>query len=83
MTWWREDTQEIALNNNKVLRELTETTLSDRHKSLINKLIKENDDMIAKAEEEREAEAQHYMRQAEDLYKQDVMKHFNNSNKKE
>ncbi len=83
MTWWREDTQEIALSNNKVLRELNETTLSERHKSLVNKLIKENDNIIAKAEKEREAEAQHYMKQAEEEYQRDVMKHFNAGNRED
>ncbi len=69
--------EDVALKNNKVLREVSKTTLSERAKSLVSKLIRENNDIIAKAEIMREEEVQHYMKQAEDLYQQDVMKHFN------
>ena len=75
--------EDIALKNNKVLREVSKTTLSKRVKSLINDMISENNDIIYKSEIAREEEAQHYMKQAEDEYQRDVMKHFNVGNKQD
>lgn len=75
--------EDIALKNNKVLREVSKTTLSERVKSLINDMIRENNDIIYKSEIKREEEAQHYMKQAEDLYQQDIAKHFNAGNRED
>jgi len=75
--------EDVALKNNKVLREVSKTTLSERAKSLVIKLIRENNDIIAKAEIMREEEVQHYMKQAEDEYQKDVMKHFNAGNRQD
>tara|TARA_R100000734_G_C3314866_1_gene106597 strand:- start:1245 stop:1490 length:246 start_codon:yes stop_codon:yes gene_type:complete len=75
--------EDVALKNNKVLREVSKTTLSERAKSLINDMIRENNDIIYKSEIKREEEAQHYMRQAENEYQRDVMKHFNAGNRED
>ena len=75
--------EDVALKNNKVLREVSKTTLSKRAKSLVNNMIRENNDIIAKAEIAREEEAQYYIKQVEDEYQRDVMKHFNAGNKED
>ncbi len=74
--------EDVALKNNKVLREVSKVTLDERHKSLINKMIRENNDVIYKAEIMREEEAHYYTKQADVLYKEDIMKQFNAINKK-
>ena len=51
MGWWADE--KVALSNNKVLRQVSKATLSDRLKSLVNELIIENDDIIARAIKDR------------------------------
>ena len=63
MSWFIDE--EVALKNNKVLRQVSKATLSDRLKSLVNKLITENDNIIAKSEKDREEMAQYYISQEE------------------
>tara|TARA_R110002167_G_scaffold167201_2_gene364408 strand:+ start:814 stop:1026 length:213 start_codon:yes stop_codon:yes gene_type:complete len=56
-TWFADE--KVALSNNKVLREVSNATLSDRLKAIVLQAIKKNDNIIAYSEMDREKMVKH------------------------